>query len=283
MNTSAPLRKQLFQRGFSLIEIAVVLVILTVLLSGIAIPLSTQVEGRRLDESRKQLEEYKLALLGFVSANDRFPCPAKADSNGLESFCPAATGTCVAGATTTYQSHGNCSNFYDGFLPAVTLGLNPVDAAGLSRDAWGSEMNRIRYAVRDLTLTLGTDGVDAAKVFTAPSMMKTATMAKILRHASGTTERDLLSVCIDGAGVTGSDCGTAGNRLVNQAPAVIFSLGPNAASTNGTSTHESRNTDGNVVFVSRDRESGTGEFDDVVTWISIYKVFDRMIAVGKLP
>lgn len=265
--------------GFSLIEIAVVLLILTVLLSGIAIPLSAQVEVRRLQETKALTDEARVAVLGFVGANGRFPCPASATSNGLESFCTAATGACAE--TTTYQSHGRCSHFYNGFLPAVALGLAPVDATGRIRDAWGSPQNVLRYAVRDLDLTVANAGLDLDNVFTIVDGIKTATMSKVLRTLSGTSERNLISVCID-ATVATSDCGVTSNALAN-VPAIVFSLGPNAATTGGTSVQEAENLDGNVVFISRDRSVGTNEFDDVVTWISIYKTFDRLVEVGRLP
>lgn len=263
--------------GFSLVEIAVVLLILTVLLAGIAVPISAQVEARRLEETRKQLDDARVAILAFVGANGRFPCPASATSNGLESFCTTASGGCTA--TTTVQTHGRCSNFYNGFLPAVALGLTPVDATGRLRDAWGAPQNVIRYAVRDLDLTAEIAGLD--HVFTITDGIKQATMSKVLRNTSGSSERNLISVCLD-ATVATSDCNGAPNSLAN-VPAVVFSVGPNAVTTGGTSVQEAENLDGNAVFISRDRSVGTNEFDDVFTWISIYKTFDRLVEVGRLP
>jgi type II secretory pathway pseudopilin PulG len=271
------LRKARAFAGFTLVEIAVVLLILTVLLTGIAVPIAAQVEARRLEETRRQLEEARVAILGFVGANGRFPCPATATSNGLESFCSAASGGCTA--TTTVQTHGRCSSFYNGFLPAVTLGLTPVDSTGRLRDAWGAPQNVIRYAVRDLDLTSEITGLD--HVFTVTDGIKQATMSKVLRNSSGSSERNLISVCID-ASVATSDCNGAPNSLAN-VPAVIFSVGPNAVTTGGTSIQEAENLDGNAVFISRDRSVGTNEFDDVVTWISIYKTFDRLVEVGRVP
>ncbi|MBL8516876.1 MAG: prepilin-type N-terminal cleavage/methylation domain-containing protein [Betaproteobacteria bacterium] len=266
--------------GFSLIEVAVVLTILTVLLFGISVPLTAQVESRRLDDTRKQLEQANLAILGFVSAYGRFPCPASNTSNGLESFCTSATGACTP--TTNIQTHGRCSNFYDGFLPSSTLGLTPLDGSGFWRDAWGSINNRVRYAVRELTFTVGTTTYSRVLTTTdAANDMKAATMANII--GVGASPRDLLSVCKDGAAVTGFDCNNVPNTLTTQAPAVVFSLGPNASTTGGTSIHESKNIDGNQVFIFRDREAGAGEFDDVVSWLSLYTVFNRLIEVGRLP
>src|ERR1700682_680809 len=122
--------------AFTLIEVMVVLVILVVLMSGLAVPLAAQVQLRRQEETRRQLDEAKEALLGFAAAHGRLPCPAAERSNGLESFAPGGD-----------ASNGNCSNFYDGFLPGATLGLAPLDSEGFVRDAWMGVGNRVRYAV----------------------------------------------------------------------------------------------------------------------------------------
>ena len=49
--------------GFSLIEMAFVLVIVTLLLGGLLVPFSTQVEQKRIAETQKAMEEIKEALL----------------------------------------------------------------------------------------------------------------------------------------------------------------------------------------------------------------------------
>ncbi|HAN55905.1 MAG TPA: hypothetical protein DCQ77_06830, partial [Betaproteobacteria bacterium] len=126
------------QRGFSLIEIAIVLFIVSLLLGGMLLPLAAQQDMRNQGDTQKQLTEAREALLGFAIANGRLPCPASAGSNGVESPATAAT------ATTGVP----CTNPYDGFLPAVTLGLAPIDAQGFAVDGWGGNtINRIRYAV----------------------------------------------------------------------------------------------------------------------------------------
>lgn len=109
------------QTGFSLIEIAVALFILTLLLGSILIPLGNQVEQRQYSETQRILEEARDALLGHAIANGRLPCP-DTTADGLED----TGGTCVAGSI----AHG--------IFPWQTLGL-------AFSDVWG---NRIRYAVR---------------------------------------------------------------------------------------------------------------------------------------
>ena len=48
-------------RAFSLIEVMVARVVLTILLSGLALPLAAQLTLRRMDETRRQLDEAKEA------------------------------------------------------------------------------------------------------------------------------------------------------------------------------------------------------------------------------
>ncbi|MGH7462759.1 MAG: hypothetical protein ACREMA_17250, partial [Longimicrobiales bacterium] len=69
---------------------------------------------------------------------------------------------------------------------------------------------------------------------------------------------------------------------------VIWSVGPNAA-TGGTSTDEAQNPNpnggsANRIFVSRTKSNTPGsEFDDEVTWVGPYTVFNRLVTAGRLP
>src|SRR5688572_24828120 len=111
-------------KGFSLIEMAVVLIVLVLLLGGALVPLSTQVEQRKIAETEKAIEEAKEALIGFALANSRLPCPdTNTPPDGISN--PTSGGACTGGTT------------YEGTLPWVTLKV-----AGA--DAWG---RRFRYRV----------------------------------------------------------------------------------------------------------------------------------------
>jgi hypothetical protein len=53
-----------------------------------------------------------------------------------------------------------------------------------------------------------------------------------------------------------------------------------------TSADEPQNTNGDSTFVSRPpspADAAAGEFDDIVTWLSKYLVFNRMVSAGRLP
>lgn len=260
-------------RGFTLIEMAVAMFIIALLLGSILIPLQTQIESRNFENTRQILEQARDALIGFAAANGRFPCPASATSNGAEDFSATGTpanGTCDATVTGT--------NVYHGFLPATTLGFTPVDANGYGLDAWEkSPQNRIRYAISSVTVNAIT------LPFTKTNGMKSATMSSIVAATN------LLYVCNSGTGVTGTNCNTA-VTLASSVPVVVWSVGPNSATTGGTSVDELQNPNPTAgfsadrIFVSRTKSGGTsGEFDDIVTWIGPPALFNRLIASGQLP
>lgn len=110
------------QRGFSLVEMAIVMLVLVLLLGGLLPTLSGQIEQQRRNETRKQMDEIISALLGYASSQQppRLPCPARP---GI------ATGSANAGLA-------DCT-LTSGVVPWVTLGTNETDA-------WG---RRFTYAV----------------------------------------------------------------------------------------------------------------------------------------
>lgn len=239
--------------GFTLIEIAIVLMIVGLLLGGLLPTISGQIEKQRTNETRKQLEEIQQALFGFAVIYGRLPCPATLASNGVES--PAG---------------GDCTTFQNGYVPAVTMGISGPTNAFLLLDAWG---NPIRYAVTSWDRTVAPI---QNRVFTTTDGMKTVGISNLSPN---------LLVCANSttAGFDGSNCG-AGNALtVNPGvPAIIFSTGKNGA-LGSSGSDESANLDNNRVYVSHPPTAGTNEFDDLMIWISPNILLNRMVTAGKLP
>ena len=257
--------------GFSLIEIAVVLLILSVLISIVAIPISSQVEARRVEDTRKQVELAKEALMGFAVSQGKLPCPASAISNGTASYCASGTGACAA--TIIVQAHGRCSD-PNGFLPAVTLGISPIDAQGYAVDAWqdGSSARRILYAVSRFESPVGSGTYPV----TASSGIRTATMDTVAASPH-------LYICATGlaAAPPTSNCGGSVTTLSTQAAAVIYSLGKNGTTPFAAlSFDEQNNQNPDIVFTAGDPNA---TFDDIVTWVSLNVLFGRMVQANKLP
>ena len=233
------------QSGFTLTELAIVLVIVALLTGGLMVSLGTSRDIANEKETQKQLAMIQEALLGFAVAQQRLPCPAAPNATGVES--PAT---------------GVCTNPYDGFLPGIALGLTPTDAQGYVLDAWS---NRIRYAVT-----------------TAQS--NAFTKANDMRAQWSTGLSPDLRVCNTAAGITNAgaadaDC-AANASLTDSAVAVIFSTGRT-----GASGPLGADEQANVATIDRVFVSSTPgpNFDDLVTWLSPNILYNRMIAAGRLP
>lgn len=249
--------------GFTLLEMALALFVMALVLGSLMVPLQTQIESRKIEESQRILQQAREALLAYASAYGYFPCPADATSNGQEPSAGVdhSTGACPA---------------YSGFLPAALLSLAPVDGNGYGLDAWGSSANRIRYAVSNQTIA----GITSP--FTRSGGMAAATIPSL------GAANNLLYVCASGIGIVAdTSCGTA-LTLAAAAAVTVWSVGSNA-STGGASVHEAENPNPNGgssdrIFVSRQRSEVSGnEFDDIVTWIPVSIVISRLVATGQLP
>ena len=252
------------ERGFSLAEIAVVMVIVGLLIGGLLAPLSAQMEQRNYADTQKRLESATELLLGFAIANGRLPCPASSSSSGDES--PSGGGT--------------CTNYYDGFLPAKVLGMQPVDPSGYAVDAFN---NRIRYVLAQ-TFKTGTGCAGSLPAFSSSTNVK----SNGLQCLPGD-----LRVCSSSqfSGFSGTACDTGAgpdNDLVgaNTVVAIVFSMGKNSATSDATRTDELANTDANATFVYHTpAPTGAtgGEYDDQMVWISAGLLYGRMVSAGVLP
>lgn len=249
------------ERGFTLIELAVALLVLALLASAVALPVAAQLQSRRQDEARRQLDDARDALLGYAAAHGRLPCPASAASRGEEAFAPGGD-----------AANGECERFHDGFLPAAALGLAGLDAEGFLRDPWGTPAGRVRYAVADVAVA----GI--TRPFTRVNGMQRAGLA-----ALGDANR-LLVVCGSGDAATATSCGPASAQLTRKAVFVLLSPGPGAARGEPAGPDEARNLDADAVFVSHEASSIAGrQYDDLLTWASLPLVTQRLLAAGRLP
>ncbi len=101
--------KRSSQSGISLIEIAIVLVILGLVIGGTLVPISTQYENSRRSETSGLLNKVLEATYGYAMVNGNLPCP-DISGDGLENRVGA-----------------NCSAPVGG-LPWVTIAVGQNDA-----------------------------------------------------------------------------------------------------------------------------------------------------------
>lgn len=243
--------------GFTLVEMAVVLLIVGLLLGGLIMPLMARMDTQRYETTEASLDDIREALIGYALVNDALPCPATSTSNGTAA---AAGGGCAA-------QHG--------FVPAVTLGLTGAQNNDqLLLDAYA---NPIRYSVSNSDF----DG-DSNWDFTFPGEIRDVQIGNVTPD---------LDVCATGAGSSPTACSGATTTLTATAPAVIYSMGKDWSTF--TSTDQQENVGATLggypvaadqVFVSRAVSSApANEFDDIVTWISPSALFGRMVSAGRLP
>ena len=266
--------------GFTLVELALVVFVITLLLGSILVPLTTQVESRKYNETQRILDQARDALLGYAAAYGYFPCPADyaSGSNGAEATAGPGIYSHGTGGDCPLSVRGGgagAGGVYIGYLPAVTLAFTPTDSQGYAVDAWGLTQNRIRYALSRQ------DVAGVTRPFISANGMRSAGMSNIM-------SAELLSVCNTAAGASTSACASSATKLTSNAIAVIWSLGSNAATSGATSADEAKNAQvlaiADRVFIKRDKSNVSGaEFDDVVTWISPSILFNRLIAAGQLP
>lgn len=112
-------------KGFSLVEMAVVLVILGFVISALLLPMSAQREIRAIDANRQSLQEIHDAVLGFTLLNGRLPCPATVSASQLVAGGVEDCSVTALGA--------------EGFLPWRTLNIASIDAWG---SAWRYRVDR---------------------------------------------------------------------------------------------------------------------------------------------
>ena len=131
------------QTGFTLIELAVVLVIIGIIISIMASVLPSLIQSGKIKKAQALLEKSDYALQGYTLANHRLPF-ADSDGDGRED-----------------------TNTYLGYLPYLTLGLASGD------DVWG---NKLQYgAYSTLTATFANASAFCTAISSASAAAFTTT------------------------------------------------------------------------------------------------------------
>lgn len=231
--------------GFTLIEMAVALVVLALVLGALLAPLSAQVEQRKISEAQKTLDQINDALMGFALSQTppRLPCP-DTTGDGVEEVPGSAA--CPNAANGSASAGGN--------VPWATLGVP-------ANDPWGQRYQyRVNSAfVATITLTSAGSGGGIVRVCgentcAAANMVATNVPAVVYSPGSnGATQPPTGADELENTTVVG--------HIKNDRTFVsrTFSSNPDIVTNPG------------------------GEFDDVVTFVSSAILVNRLVAAQKLP
>ena len=234
-------------KGFSLIELAMVLFIISLLLGGLLVPLATQTQTRQRVSAEEQLEQIREALIGFAIINGRLPCHTTENN-------PLVAGYGEEDPLPCNPAEDTAGWVGDGILPWKTLGLNnALDPWGVQRTAAGDPwVGHFRYRVRlnfttqfALTTPVDTDRL-CVRDANANLLVATSETPVAIVYSTGSNQAE------DGLNATFEDTSTSSD-CVNNAPI----------------TYQG----GNLI----------NNFDDIVVWLTRPLVFNRMVSAGVLP
>jgi prepilin-type N-terminal cleavage/methylation domain-containing protein len=231
-------------RGFTLVEMAIVLVIFGLLLSIFLTPFTIQRDAQNRAKTQVLLNEAKEALMGFAVTNGYLPCP---DTDAVPDGIQNRTGTGTF----------NCTND-EGILPWNDLGIDRVDS-------W----NRyFRYRV-DSTFSSNTKPFTIADAEGASDIQIYGENNTALVSTNSRPAAVIISHGTNGFGAKNLNT----TSPANQEPA------PNGAD----ETINSTESDSTFVSHTPTPQGSANEFDDMLVWISPKVLVNRMITAERLP
>ena len=257
------------QAGFTLVEIAIVLLIVTILLGYTVAMFPVQQELKQYRRVNVEMDSVIEHLIAFAQVNGRLPCPdTSADID--------VSGNSIDGEEDRLGLN-DCEAYF-AFIPGRTLGIDGnYDAAGVLLDPWGS---RYRYAISDFNN--GSAGNLDIDLVTANG----------IRVEGIANVKPDLFICDDGDSTADDlDCATDGYGNVlgsvaeGEVAVVIISLGkdseiPATSGIQGENLDDFHNGRADKVYVFSARRD---DYDDVVRWIPTNLLFSRMIKADQLP
>lgn len=248
------------QQGFTLVEIAIVLLIVGILLGYAVALFPVQQELKQYRQANREIDDAIAQLIAFAQVNGRLPCPDTSSGPGVIDGLEDPDGP------------NECEAYY-GFLPARTLGMyGDYDGQNVLLDPWGEGY---RYAVSEA------DAGDGDVDLITANGIRVEGMAAVIPD---------LFIC-DDSNATGDDddcTEVSGNEVMPNVAAVVLSTGKDRGLINSNiqqeNTDDFHDGDDDKVYIFAGQSDRAGaEFDDVVKWMSRNRLFSKMIEAEQLP
>lgn len=165
----------IIQHGFSLVEMAVVLVILGLVLATLFAPLAAQRDIKNITGTQASLSQIKEAINGFAILNGRLPCPAKVIAD-------------PSNASYGLEDSTLCAQ--EGLLPWKTLGVPETDEWGthrtLTTDPWIGYWKYRADNNYDVTATFSTNMMASTPAFADNFIVKDTSGNDVTSSVAGT-------------------------------------------------------------------------------------------------
>jgi prepilin-type N-terminal cleavage/methylation domain-containing protein len=192
------------QRGFTLIELAISMLVITLLATVLLTPLTTQVTQSRLSQAKTDLDQINEALIGFALGQSKpyLPCP-DTDNDGIADAC--------ANTNTTETTGGN--------VPWVTLNVP-------ANDPWGQ---RYQYRVNNaytntaagFTLSTAPSGAGCTAPGNASGFIKVCGSATVAT-CNATVMANGVPALVYSLGPNGQAAATSADELENRDNDCLF-------------------------------------------------------------
>ena len=230
--------------GFTLVEMAIVLIIFGLLLTMFLTPFTTQRDAQNRAKTQVLLNEAKEALMGFAITNGYLPCPdTDPVPDGIENRKTTGTFDCISD---------------EGILPWNDLGLDRTDAWNhyfrYRADSTFSSKNKP-------FIIANSEGNSDIRIYGENKVLLVSTLSQpaaiVLSHGSNGFGAKSLSA--DGS-VNLEPSPTGAEELINTTEA-----------------------DKDFVSHPPTPQGSANAFDDMLVWISPKVLINRMITAERLP
>ncbi len=233
------------EKGFSLIELAIVMTIVTFTFVSLVSGMTHFLDNSRVSKTKQDLENIRESMIGFAIENNRLPCPSSKNCSADNHYNPD-------GRENWEINDGVCGDNW-GFVPYKTLGVN-------GRDPWG---NHYVYRVGS-----GKNG------FNKKIDLKTRGNINIKDSANpdGSKIATNIAAAIYSIGPNQGNGKNSISNLPSMDEAENFSLDCTSADRKEDETLISKD------FVPEN--SVQDEFDDVMLWLSSFVIKARLSQAG---